>query len=59
MNHRHLEEVDPSTLSPTELRERLSWRDELDIFSRRECPGREVGRALAIVLTTPAALPPR
>jgi hypothetical protein len=26
--HKHLEEVDPSTLSPTELRERLTWRDE-------------------------------
>src|SRR5215208_1224472 len=28
MTHKHLEEVDPSTLSPTELRERLTWRDE-------------------------------
>jgi hypothetical protein len=28
MAHKHLEEVDPSTLSPTELRERLTWRDE-------------------------------
>jgi hypothetical protein len=28
MTHRHLEEVDPSTLSPEELRERLTWRDE-------------------------------
>jgi hypothetical protein len=27
MTHRHLEEVDPSTLDPTELRERLAWRD--------------------------------
>jgi hypothetical protein len=26
--HKHLEEIDPSTLSPTELRERLTWRDE-------------------------------
>jgi hypothetical protein len=26
--HKHLEEVDPSSLSPTELRERLTWRDE-------------------------------
>jgi len=26
--HKHLEEVDPSTLNPTELRERLTWRDE-------------------------------
>jgi hypothetical protein len=26
--HMHLEEVDPSTLNPTELRERLTWRDE-------------------------------
>ena len=28
MTHKHLEEVDPSTLNPTELRERLAWRDE-------------------------------
>ena len=28
MTHKHLEEVDPSTLAPTELRERLTWRDE-------------------------------
>jgi hypothetical protein len=28
MIHKHLEEVDPSSLSPTELRERLTWRDE-------------------------------
>jgi hypothetical protein len=28
MTHKHLEEVDPSTLSPDELRERLTWRDE-------------------------------
>jgi hypothetical protein len=28
MTHKHLEEVDPSTLSPEELRERLTWRDE-------------------------------
>lgn len=28
MTHRHAEEVDPSTLSPTELRERLQWRDQ-------------------------------
>ena len=28
MIHKHQEEVDPSTLSPTELRERLTWRDE-------------------------------
>ena len=28
MAHKHLEEVDPSTLSPEELRERLTWRDE-------------------------------
>jgi hypothetical protein len=28
MTHKHLEEADPSTLSPTELRERLTWRDE-------------------------------
>jgi hypothetical protein len=27
MAHKHLEEVDPSTLSPEELRERLTWRD--------------------------------
>jgi hypothetical protein len=27
MTHKHLEEVDPSTLSPEELRERLTWRD--------------------------------
>ena len=26
--NKHLEEVDPSTLSPEELRERLTWRDE-------------------------------
>ncbi len=26
--NRHLEEVDPGTLSPEELRERLTWRDE-------------------------------
>ena len=25
MTHKHLEDVDPSTLSPEELRERLSW----------------------------------
>ena len=28
MSHKHLGEVDPDTLSPTELRERLRWRDE-------------------------------
>lgn len=28
MTHKHLEEVDPDTLAPTELRERLAWRDE-------------------------------
>jgi hypothetical protein len=28
MTHEHLREIDPSTLSPTELRERLSWRDQ-------------------------------
>jgi hypothetical protein len=28
MTHKHLEEVAPSTLSPEELRERLTWRDE-------------------------------
>jgi hypothetical protein len=28
MTHKHLEEVDPNTLSPEELRERLTWRDE-------------------------------
>jgi hypothetical protein len=28
MTHKHLQEVDPSTLSPEELRERLRWRDE-------------------------------
>ncbi len=28
MSSKHLEEVDPSTLGPTELRERLTWRDE-------------------------------
>ena len=27
MTHKHLQEIDPSTLSPEELRERLSWRD--------------------------------
>jgi hypothetical protein len=26
--NKHLEDVDPSTLSPEELRERLSWRDQ-------------------------------
>ena len=28
MTHKHLEEVDPNTLSPEELRERITWRDE-------------------------------
>ena len=28
MTHKHLQEIDPSTLSPEELRERLTWRDE-------------------------------
>ena len=28
MTHKHLEDVDPATLSPTELRERLQWRDQ-------------------------------
>jgi hypothetical protein len=28
MTHEHLQEIDPSTLSPEELRERLRWRDE-------------------------------
>ena len=28
MTHKHLQEIDPSTLSPEELRERLRWRDE-------------------------------
>jgi hypothetical protein len=28
MTHKHLQEIDPSTLSATELRERLTWRDE-------------------------------
>ena len=27
-HNKHLEEVDPSTLSTEELRERLTWRDE-------------------------------
>jgi hypothetical protein len=27
-HNKHLEEVDPNTLSPEELRERLTWRDE-------------------------------
>ena len=26
-HHKHAEVVDPNTLSPTELRERLAWRD--------------------------------
>jgi hypothetical protein len=26
--NKHLQEVNPSTLNPTELRERLTWRDE-------------------------------
>ena len=26
--NRHLQEIDPGTLSPEELRERLTWRDE-------------------------------
>ena len=28
MTHKHLEEVDLSTLSPEEIAERLAWRDE-------------------------------
>ena len=28
MTSKHLEDVDPNTLSPEELRERLTWRDE-------------------------------
>ena len=28
MTREHLQEIDPSTLSPEELRERLTWRDE-------------------------------
>lgn len=27
MNHKHLMDVDPNTLSPEELKERLAWRD--------------------------------
>ena len=43
MTHKHLEEVDPNTLSPEELRERLAWRDEHPaevISAERESEGR-------------------
>jgi len=49
-DERHLQEVDLSTLSPEEIKERLEWR---------ECPGRKVGGGSAIAPhLAPAALPP-
>ena len=44
MTHKHLEEVDLSTLSPTELRERLAWRDRQQpevVRHQRQLEGRQ------------------
>jgi hypothetical protein len=51
MTHRHLEEVDPSTLSPEELRERLTWRDEHQPEVIRHEREREAQRRLDQKLT--------
>jgi hypothetical protein len=44
--NRHLEEVDPGTLSPEELRERLTWRDEHPAEVIRAERAREAQRRL-------------
>ena len=46
MTHKHLQEIDPSTLSPEELRERLRWRDEHPAEVIRAEREREVQRRL-------------
>jgi hypothetical protein len=45
-HNKHLEEVDTNTLSPEELRERLTWRDEHPAEVIRAERGREAQRRL-------------
>ena len=51
MTHKHLQEIDPSTLSPEELRERLTWRDENPAEVIRADREREAQRRLDQKLT--------